>query len=209
MNIFDTINPDGSTTVERTYYKGLEITEDDMSTDAVRQLKKQIYEIYDKIEGDIVYDAIADGFTSASKNYQLSDVQITNIGSGLLGFSPFSTITGRTNNNYGFDRINQSFRIILETAFEEVPMLPILGSNLDSLLFEPADEVLEENLINTLQKALHALEPRVRILDIVVDLDRRDENFVGVSITYQLTNTNIVHIFRDTIITDAGGDLTD
>lgn len=196
-------------TLEKVYYKGLEITEDDLSSDEVRQLKRQIYEVYDKIEGDVVYDAIADGFASASKNYQLSDVQLQNIGSGLLGFSPFSTITGRTNNNYGFDRIDQSFRIILETAFEEVPMLPILGSNLDALLFDPADGVLEENLKNTLQKALHALEPRVRVLDIYIDLSRCDENLVGVTITYQLTNTNIVHVFRDSIITEAGGDLTD
>ena len=152
-------------------------------------------------------EALEDILTSSTKNNQLDSLQIANIGIGLLGDSPFSSTSGKTNTNIGFDRINQSLRCIIRTVLEEVPMLPILGSNISNLIFEPIDEILEDTLEISLRERLSLLEPRIKIRDIVISKDNRDENEIGVYIEYQLTNTNIVGVFRDSIVTGNGGDI--
>lgn len=152
-------------------------------------------------------DAIADATESLGNNSSLDSVQITNIGIGLLGSSPFSSTSGKLNTNVGFDRIDQSFKMILDTMLEEVPMLPILGSNLHGVLFEPIDDITFDQLQLVITDALGKLEPRAKILETVISDADRDKNTVSIQIEYQLTNTNIVHVFRDTIVTGNGGDI--
>ena len=151
--------------------------------------------------------SLEDILTSSKNNDQLDELQITNIGVGLYGDSPFSQTTGKLNTNIGFDRINQSFKVILRTVTGEVPMLPILGSYLSNLLFETGDEILDESLELAITTAIGTLEPRVRILTTTISHDEIDMNKICITIEYQLTNTNIVYVFRDTIITGNGGDV--
>lgn len=150
---------------------------------------------------------IMDSVLTTSKNARLDDIQIANIGIGLYGDSPFSVISGATNTIIGFDRINQSFEIILGTVLGEVPMLPILGSNVPYLLFEQADEIMGDTLELYVTEALNKLEPRVRIMSTNVSFEERDQNKVGITVEYRLTNTNIVRVFRTTIVTENGGDV--
>ena len=149
-------------------------------------------------------DSLADAL-SLGKNDDLTELQKHNIGIGLLGFSPVSKTTGMLNTNIGFDRINQALKIILHTVKGEIPMLPKLGSNLDNLLFEPIDDVLDDDLQFALQDAISQFEARIKIMDVNISHEERDQNKVHITVTYVLTNTNIVHVFEDTIYTSNGG----
>lgn len=143
----------------------------------------------------------------SKKNNQLDQIQLTNMGVGLLGASPISSTSGKLNTCIGFDRIDQSFRIILGTVPGEVPMLPILGSQLHFVLFEPIDSLTFDQLELVLEDCLAKLEPRAKILTTNIDDSKKDENQLGVEMEYQLTNTNIVRVFRTTIYTANGGDV--
>ena len=159
---------------------------------------------YSQAEGLDTSDSIADSLQARS-NDTLSDLQLKNIGIGLLGFSPVSATSGKLNTNEGFDRIAQGIRVILRTVLGEVPMLPILGSNLDKYLFDPLDDVWDDAVTLEIQSALTKLESRIVVMDVQI-FHESDENKAIVQITYRLTNTNIVRIFRDTIVTANGGD---
>ena len=149
-------------------------------------------------------DALADSFTS-KKNDTLDAIQLHNIGIGLLGFAPVSGTTGMLNTNIGFDRINQSLKVILHTVKGEIPMLPKLGSNLDKLLFEQIDDVLDDDLEIAITDAINEFEPRIKIMDLQISHDERIMNKVHVTVTYVLTNTNIVYQFEDNIYISNGG----
>ena len=149
-------------------------------------------------------DALADSLSSKN-NDTLNELQIHNIGIGLLGFAPISGTTGMMNTNVGFDRINQSIKVILHTVKGEIPMLPKLGSNLDKLLFEPIDDVLDDDIQFAITEALNAFEKRIKVMSVNISHDERVLNKLHVTITYVLTNTNIVHDFEETIYTSNGG----
>ena len=149
-------------------------------------------------------DAVADSLTS-KKNSDLTELQLHNIGVGLFGLSPISGTTGMLNTNVGFDRINQALKVILHTVKGEVPMLPKLGSNLDKYLFEPIDDVLDNELKYAITDAINEFEKRIKILDVTLIHDERNLNKLKIIIEYVLTNTNIVHQFVDTIYSSNGG----
>jgi len=149
-------------------------------------------------------DALADSLSSKNNDI-LNDLQIHNIGIGLLGFAPISGTTGMMNTNVGFDRINQSIKVILHTVKGEIPMLPKLGSNLDKLLFEPIDDVLDDDIQFAITEAINAFEKRIKVMSVNISHDERVLNKLHVTITYVLTNTNIVHDFEETIYTSNGG----
>lgn len=157
-------------------------------------------------QGDLIdsQDSIADAMTSKN-NDTLSELQKRNIGEGLFGLSPISEITGMLNTNIGFDRINQSLKVILHTVKGEIPMLPKLGSNLDKLLFEPIDDILDSDIQFAITDAINEFEPRIKVIDIDISHDERILNKVHISVTYVLTNTNIVHQFEEDIYTSNGG----
>ena len=152
-------------------------------------------------------ETLEDILTASKNNNQLDELQIKNIGTGLFGDSPVSETTGKLNTNVGFDRINQSFKTILRTVNGEVPMLPILGSRVPHMLFETIDEIFDDALEMAITTALTKLEPRAQILTTVISHDEKDSNTVHVEIEYVLTNTNIVYRFRDSIVTNNGGDV--
>lgn len=149
-------------------------------------------------------DALEDSLAS-KKNDTLNALQIQNIGIGLLGLAPISGTTGMLNTNVGFDRINQSIKIILHTVKGEIPMLPKLGSNVDKLLFEQIDDVLDDDLKLAITEALNEFEPRIKIMEVLISHDERVLNKLHVTVSYILTNTNIQHEFEETIYTSNGG----
>lgn len=159
---------------------------------------------YEQVNSINSADALADVLTS-KKNDTLSALQLRNIGVGLFGLSPVSKTTGMLNTNVGFDRINQSLKIILHTVKGEIPMLPKLGSNLDRLLFEPLDSILDDDLEFAITEAIGEFEKRINVMNVTISHDERVLNKVHVVVEYVLTNTNIVHQFEDTIYTSNGG----
>lgn len=134
---------------------------------------------------------------------ELDELQVRNIGLGMDLSNLFSNITGKVNYNKGFDRINQSLYIIFNTLFSEAPMLPILGSNLNHLLFEPSDMVLEELVELYMREAIENLEPRIAISKITV---KAEDHYVSIEIIYLLTNVNIAGQFDYRLTRKTRGD---
>lgn len=151
--------------------------------------------------------AVNDHVRLNSRNAQLDDTQLAGIGKGLLFDNPFSSTSGRTNTNVGFDRINQSLDIIFSTVLKEVPMLPILGSTLDSFLFETIDGILDEYLELAINDAITKLEPRIVLLATNISHEEKDNNKIIITLEYRLTKTNICNQFRKEIVTNNGGDV--
>jgi phage baseplate assembly protein W len=118
----------------------------------------------------------------------LSDVEVSRIGRGMDLKNIFSSVSGKIEINEGVDRINQSIALILETSNGEVSMLPVVGSGVSELLFEPADDILKDKLELFVRDALEKLEPRIGVQGLNVDIEG---NFVLISVDYFLTNTNI------------------
>lgn len=115
----------------------------------------------------------------------------------------FSGVSGKVEINGGVDRINQSLAMIFETFVGEVAMLPIVGSDLASMLFEPSDDFLKDKVQITIMDALDRLEPRIRVDSVVVTTE---DNYVFVKVNYHLTGTNMAGIFDYSITKSGKGD---
>ena len=151
-----------------------------------------------------INDNVSDFNFASDNDSKLTSLQRDNIGVGLDGSSPISSVTGKLSTNGGIRRINQSIYCIFHTNFKDIPMLPIIGSDINELVFEPNDEILESQVTVFLQEALAKLEPRIIVNEITCV---REENQLHVSVFYVLTNTNIRGVFKDTIVTANGGDV--
>lgn len=135
----------------------------------------------------------------------LSSTEKYRIGRGMNLGSVFSKISGRVEYNEGTDRINQSLKIIMDTNNGEVAMLPILGSGISEMLFEPADEILKDKMELFVRTAVENLEPRIVMQDVVIDVV---ENYVYITVNYILSGTNMSGKFDYTITRQAGGEMT-
>jgi hypothetical protein len=135
----------------------------------------------------------------------LSNEAKSRIGKGLNLNNVFSSISGRIEFNEGKDRINQSIRVILETRNGEVAMLPVVGSGISELLFEPADDILKNKLEIYIRSALETLEPRIILQNVVVDVV---ENHIYITVDYVMSGTNMKGKFNYAITRQAGGEAT-
>ena len=68
----------------------------------------------------------------------------------------------------GSDDVKQAVRVLLLTLTGEVPFFPGFGSQLQQLLFQPADPITTALLTQEIQATLTAFEPRVSILQLQV-----------------------------------------
>lgn len=135
----------------------------------------------------------------------LSSLEITRIGKGMKVTKIFSDVSGKVETNDGTDRINQSLSILFETYNGEVAMLPIVGSGVYEMLFEPADDVLKDKLELFIRDAIEKLEPRISLQDVVIDIV---DNHVYVTVDYILTGTNIAGSFDYEVTRQNGGDIS-
>jgi len=134
----------------------------------------------------------------------LSEIEKSRIGKGMKLNGIFSAVTGKIEYNEGTERVNQSLELIFSISHNEVPMLPTIGSGLAEMLFEPADDILENNLEIYLRDAVEKLEPRMVIQDLTIDIV---ENYIYITIEYILTGTNIAGKFNYEITKSDKGDI--
>lgn len=64
----------------------------------------------------------------------------------------------------------QSIMMILSTVPGERVMLPEFGSNLHTLLFEPNDEILQQQVIDETRGALARWDPNLRVVGVFPDI---------------------------------------
>lgn len=81
----------------------------------------------------------------------------------------------------------RSVRNLLLTNFYERPFQPDVGSNINSLLFEPISALTAAAIEEEIKNVLNNFEPRASISDIVVDA-LPDQNAFYVRVTFYIGN---------------------
>ena len=81
--------------------------------------------------------------------------------------------------------INQSIRNLLYTSYYERPFQPLVGSNLRTILFEPADTITKNDLKQAITSIIGNYEPRVTLENLII-VDLSDKNAYRVTIVYKI-----------------------
>ena len=86
--------------------------------------------------------------------------------------------------------IDDSIAQILGTYDLERPMEPEIASNLDTALFEPNDETLQELLKNIIAEDLERLEDRISVSEEDIDFVVEEDN--GIEYLYAIITYNVL-----------------
>ena len=93
--------------------------------------------------------------------------------------------------------IDDSIAQILGTYDLERPMEPEISSNLDTALFEPNDETLQELLKNIIAEDLERLEERISVseedIEFNIEVDEEGVEYLYAIITYTILKYNTQH----------------
>ena len=84
--------------------------------------------------------------------------------------------------------VKQSVKNIVLSNYYEKPFEPYWGANLTGLLFELADDLFSIDIENRIKEALETYEPRIKVLDIIADLNP-DNNYVNAYLRFKIVNT--------------------
>ena len=79
--------------------------------------------------------------------------------------------------SYDEQAVIRSVRNLLLTGFYERPFRPNLGSNLNKLLFEPADQLTSNLIESEVRDVISNFEPRVTINSINVTITPDENSF--------------------------------
>ena len=89
---------------------------------------------------------------------------------------------------YDDNAIKQSLKNLILTSNYERPFHSEIGSQVRSLLFEPASPMLAVSMRKAIFDLVNNFEPRVELIDVVVDFDP-DGNNLSVTIEFKIANT--------------------
>jgi phage baseplate assembly protein W len=89
--------------------------------------------------------------------------------------------------SYDEQAVIRSVRNLLLTGFYERPFRPNLGSNLNKLLFEPADQLTSNLIESEVRDVISNFEPRITVNTINVTISP-DENSFNLSMTFFVGN---------------------
>ncbi len=114
----------------------------------------------------------------ATLNKIYSDIDFTFTKKPVLGDIALS---------YDNQAVIRSIRNLLLTKFYERPFNPGLGSNLESLLFEPISPLTTSAIEQNIKQTIENYEPRALLKSVVAEPDD-DNNAYNVTITFFLVN---------------------
>ena len=86
--------------------------------------------------------------------------------------------------------IQQALAILFATGSGERPMQESFGCNLDSLLFEEADQGLVNRINSLIHDAVLRHETRIQLLDVDVSADSRNPGLLRIQLDYTVLGTN-------------------
>ena len=84
--------------------------------------------------------------------------------------------------------VKQSIKNLLLTDYFEKPFQPFYGANLRALLFELAEEDIEDEVEENIRNAIIRYEPRAEILNISV-IALPDQNDISVTVHFKVIST--------------------
>ncbi len=86
--------------------------------------------------------------------------------------------------------IARSVRNLILTTQGERPFQPVLGSNVNNLLFDNMDKLTAASLKTEIETTIENYEPRVDINDIIVD-PNYDNNEFNVTVSYYIVGMDV------------------
>lgn len=86
------------------------------------------------------------------------------------------------------DAVKTSLKHLLKTKNFERHFHPEIGTQIQSLLFEPFSSAVKVAMERTIQQAIEKFEPRVRLISVSVN-ETVDNNDLDVNIIFALRNT--------------------
>jgi phage baseplate assembly protein W len=97
-------------------------------------------------------------------------------------------VTSDVSRKFDDEAIKQSVKNLILTQNYERPFHSEIGSQIRGLLFEPATPMLSMMLKRAISDTIINFEPRVRLIDVIVNL-QPDQNAVNVTIIFSIVNT--------------------
>lgn len=101
----------------------------------------------------------------------------------------------------GDDAIKRSVRNLVLTNYYDKGFRSYVGSNATRLLFEPINPLTQQFLKDAINEVISNYEPRVRLTNIVVQMDPENNGY-NVTISYVILNRNMpveINLFLERI----------
>jgi phage baseplate assembly protein W len=98
--------------------------------------------------------------------------------------NPVTGLLARATNE---ESVKLALKNLVLTQLSERPYQPTVGSKVNSVLFDPIDNVTEKLLSDTIRSCINNNEPRVNLVDVVVE-SHPNRNEYRVSIYFNLKN---------------------
>lgn len=87
------------------------------------------------------------------------------------------------------DAVKTALRNLIQTRNFERPFHPEIGTQIQSLLFEPFSPAVRVAMRRTIEDAINTYEPRVRLVDLIIT-EMIDDNELNVTIVFTLKNSD-------------------
>ena len=94
--------------------------------------------------------------------------------------------------------VKQALKNLILTNRFEKPFEPTYGGNVTAYFFELADEDTEDEIRDTIIRAVQRFEPRARLVEVNVDA-QIDRNIINVGIQFQVANSTEIVSFTTTV----------
>jgi len=104
--------------------------------------------------------------------------------------------------------IRSSILNILFTRRGERVMLPEFGSSLPDLVFEPNDEITEQELIRVVKDDVETWDPRIEIIGTQMHKPETNPNQLEVTVRYRMKKTSQEDTDEFTFSVSSGGTVT-
>jgi len=124
---------------------------------------------------------------------QLNKIDNHFLGSGWSFPVTFSAGNYQLNMTSFEENISNSINTILLTRKGERTLEPDFGSGIQKFFFRKMDEGLKSEIINAIKFSLLQNEPRITVVNVVVDYADVREGLAEVTITYKYNQTNTRH----------------
>jgi hypothetical protein len=97
---------------------------------------------------------------------------------------------GEARLEYGAEKVRQSIRLVLGTRRGERTMRPDFGAGLEDFLFEPFTTTTAALVRHRVETALVQWEPRIDVLEVLVDVADRGRGRLDITIGYRIRSSN-------------------
>lgn len=91
--------------------------------------------------------------------------------------------------------INENLKLLFSTRTGERTFKHDYGTQLNELIFSPQNALLENEIKESLERAIKLYEPRVLVDHIMIDSSDREEGVILIQVSYTVRKINSRHNF--------------